>query len=143
MNCFSIIPFSTAKMAYGVVGTKRKRKLYQMPFMRRIDDKPVLRFTNYDQYNKKETLKKFLGASYLRHQLDVKEDMEQLENDQMTSRLLVANQSSYGRAMDHVMKTFVTREQELSNVEIRGQNDPKPKVFLENPNSTVLVFQSH
>ena len=117
-------------MAYRVVGTKRKRKLYQMPFMRRIDDKPVLRFTNYDQYNKKETLKKFLGASYLRHQLDVKEDMEQLENDQMTSRLLVANQSSYGRAMDHVMKTFVTREQELSNMDISGQNDPKPRVFL-------------
>ena len=32
--------------------------------------------------------------------------------------------------MDHVMKTFVTREQELSNMDISGQNDPKPKVFL-------------
>ena len=60
----------------------------------------------------------------MRHQLDVKEDMEQLENDSMTSRFLVANQSSYGRAMDHVMKTFVTGEQELSNVDIRGHNDP-------------------
>ena len=99
-------------MAYEVVGTKRKRKLYQMPFMRRIGDKPVVRFTNYDKYDRREALKKFLDASYLRHQLDVEEDMEQLENDPMTSRFLVANQSSYGRAMDHVMKTFVTREQE-------------------------------
>ena len=69
--------------------------------------------------------------------------MEQLENDPMTSRFLVANQSSYGRAMDYVIKTFVTREQELSNVDIRGHNDPKPKVFLENPNSTTLLFQGH
>ena len=30
------------------------------------------------------------------------------------------------------MKTFVTREPELSNVEIRGQDNPKPKVLLEN-----------
>ena len=34
---------------------------------------------------------------------------------------MVATQSSYGRMMDEVMKTFVTREQELSNVEIRGK----------------------
>ena len=40
------------------------------------------------------------------------------------------------------MKTFVTREPELSNVEIRGQDNPKPKVLLENPNST-LLFKDH
>ena len=41
------------------------------------------------------------------------------------------------------MNTFVPREQELSNADIRGQNDPKLKVFLENLNSTVLLFQDH
>ena len=56
---------------------------------------------------------------------------------------MVANQSSYGRAVDHAMKTFVTKEQELSNMDIRDQKDPKPKVFLENPNSFVLLFQNH
>ena len=61
----------------------------------------------------------------------------------MTNRFLVANQSLYGRAMDHVMKTFVSMEQVLSNVEIRGQNYPKPKVFLENPNSVAVLFQVH
>ena len=111
--------------------------------MRRIDDKPVVRFTNYNKYDRREALKKCLDASYLRHQLDVKEDMEQLENDPMTSRFLVANQNSYSRAIDHVMKTFFTREQELSNVEMRSQNVPKPKVFLENPNSIALLFQDH
>ena len=126
-----------------VVGTKRKRKHYEMPFIRRIDKKPVARFTNYNKYDRREALKKFLDASHLRHLLDVEEDMEQLENDPTTSRFLVANQSSYGRAMDQIMKTFVTREQELSNVDIRGQNNPKPKVILENPNSTALLFQDH
>ena len=114
-----------------------------MPFMRRIDEKPVVRFTNYNKYDRREALKKFLDASYLRHQLDVEKDMEQIENDPMTSRFLVANRSSYGRAMDPVMKTFVTKEQELSNVDIRDEYDPKPKVFLENPNSTALLFQDH
>ena len=125
-------------MAYEVGGTKCKKKLYQMPFMRCIDNKPVVRFTNYDKYGRREALKKFLDASYLKHQLDVEEDMEQLESDPMTSRFLVANQSSYSRAMDHVMKTFVTREQERSNLDLRGQNDPKPEVFLENLNSAAI-----
>ena len=71
-----------------------------MPFMRHIDNKPVVRFTIYDKYYRREALKKFLDASYLRHQLDVEKDMEQLENDPMTISFLVANQSSYGRAMD-------------------------------------------
>ena len=39
------------------------------------------------------------------------------------------------------MKTFVTREQESSNVEIRGKNDPKPKILAENPNLLALFFK--
>ena len=54
---------------------------------------------------------------------------------------MMATQSSYGRMIDEVMKTFVTREQELNNVEIRGKNDPKPKIFAENPNSFPLFFK--
>ena len=83
-------------MPWEVAGTKCKKKHYEMPFIRRIDKKPVARFTNYNKYDRREALKKFLDASYLRHLLDVEEDMEQLENDPMTSRFLVANQSSYG-----------------------------------------------
>ena len=43
-------------MVYEVVGTKRKKKLYQMPFMRRINDKPTVRFTNYHKYDRSGTL---------------------------------------------------------------------------------------
>ena len=102
LNCFSIIPFFNCKIGYELVGTTHKRKLCQIPFMRRIDDKPVVRFTNNDKYDRREALKKFMDGSYLRHQLDVEKDMEQLENDPMSSRFLVANQRSCGRAMDHV-----------------------------------------
>ena len=41
------------------------------------------------------------------------------------------------------MKTFATTEQEFSNTDIRGQNDPKLKAFLENLNSAVLLFQDY
>ena len=45
--------------------------------------------------------------------------------------------------MDEAMKTFVTRKQELSNVDFRGQNKYQPRVFRENPNSQALFFQDH
>ena len=32
------------------------------------------RFPNYDTYDRRKALKKFLGASYLRHQIDDEED---------------------------------------------------------------------
>ena len=64
-----------------------------------------------------------------------------LKMTRITSRFMMVTQSSYGRVIDEVMKTFVTREQELTNVEIRGKNDPKPKIFAENPNSFALFFK--
>ena len=100
-----------------------------------------IRFTNYDKYDRRKTLKKFLDGSYLRHKIDDEEDTENFENDPVTSRFVMATQSSYGRMMDGAMKTFVTTEQGLSNVEIRGKNDPKPKIFTENPNSFALFFK--
>ena len=53
------------------------------------------------------------------HKIDDEEDMENFENDPITSRFMMVTQSSYGRMIDEVMKTFVTRQQELTNVEIR------------------------
>ena len=64
-----------------------------------------------------------------------------LKMTRITSRFMMVTQSSYGRVIDEVMKTFVTREQELTNVEIRGKNYPKPKIFAENPKSFALFFK--
>ena len=54
-------------MAYEVIGTRRVKKRYQMPHMRLLDDRKKNRFTNYDKYDRRKALKKFLDASYLRH----------------------------------------------------------------------------
>ena len=103
--------------------------------------KKKIRFTNYDRYDRRKALKKFLDGSYLRHKIDDEEDTENFEYDPVTSRFMMVTQSSYGRRMDWAMKIFATREQELSNVEIRGKNDPQPKIFSENPNSFALFFK--
>ena len=38
-------------------------------------------FTNYDKYDRRKALKKFLDARYLGHKIDDEEDMENFEND--------------------------------------------------------------
>ena len=43
-------------MAHEVVDTKCKKKLYEMPFVGRINDKPVVRFIKYNQYDRREAL---------------------------------------------------------------------------------------
>ena len=63
--------------------------------MRHIDNKPVVRFTNDNKNNRRETLKKFQDASYLRNQLDVKEDMEHLENDPMNNQQVFGSKSEF------------------------------------------------
>ena len=129
--------FLIDKMAFEVIAESGKRKL-QLPFMRRTDKRSKIRFTNYNKYDRREALKTFLDASYFRHALDKEEEIQKLENDPLTTQFLIANDSSYGRAMDEATKTFVTRKQELSNVNFRGQNEYQPRVFRENSNSQAL-----
>ena len=98
-------------MAFEVVAGSGQRKLL-LPFMRRTDKRPKIRFTNYDKYHRRETLETFLDASYFRHELDKEEEMQKLESNPLTTQFLITNESSYGRTMDEAMKTFATRKQE-------------------------------
>ena len=84
-----------------------------------------------------------MDASYFRHALDKEEEIQKLENDPLTTQFLIANDNYYGRTMDEAMKIFVTRRQELSNADFRGQNKYQPRVFRENPNSQAPFFQDH
>ena len=129
-------------MAFEVIAGSGKRKL-QLTFIRWTDKRPKVRFTNYDKYDRREALETFLDASYFRHALDKEEEVQKLKNDPLITQFLIANDSSYSRTMDEAMKTFVTRKQELSNVDFRGQNKYQPRVFRENPNSQALFFQDH
>ena len=93
------------------------------------DRRTKIRFTNYDKHNRREVLKNFLDVSYFRHAVDEEEEIERLENDPLPAQFLIANNSKYSRAMDEPMKTFVTRKQELSNVDFRGAKSINRKFF--------------
>ena len=56
-------------------------------------------------------------------------------------KLLTANHSSYGNMLRTAMSSFVTKNQKLSSTDIRGQIDPRPRVFMKNPNAFALLFQ--
>ena len=120
------------KMAYEEIGTRHGKKCYHMPHMKLLDDdRKKIRFTNYDKYDRRKAHKKFLDASYLRHKIDDEEDVKNIVNDLVTSRFMMMTQSSYGQMIDEAMKTFVTREQELSSVEIRGKMTLNLKYLLK------------
>ena len=128
-------------MASKVIGAKRKYKHYKLPFLTSNDDHVKrIKFTNYDRYDRKEGLKKFLDASYVRYKLDADEDMEAIENSPLLRKFFVAGQSSYCRMMNAAMNTFVGNDQKLTGTNIRGVNDPHPRVLVENPNSYALFF---
>ena len=132
------------KMAYEEIGTRHGKKCYHMPHMRLLDDdRKKIRFTNYGKCDRRKAHKKFVDASYLRHKIDDEEDMKNIENDVVTSRFMMMMQSSYGQMIDEAMKTFVTREQELSSVEIRGKMtlNLKSKIFAKNLNLFALFFK--
>ena len=125
-------------MTFEVIAGSGKRKL-QLTFIRWTDKRPKVRFTNYDKYDRREALETFLDASYFRHALNKEQDMQKPENDPLTTQFLIANDNSYGRAMDEAMKTFVTRKQELSNVDFRSQTSTNPE-FLEKTQILRLCF---
>ena len=80
---------------------------------------------------RRETLKKILDASYVRYKLDADEDMEFIESDPTLRNCFVAGQSSCGRMMNTAMKTFVIKDKKLMGTDIRGVNNPHPRVLME------------
>ena len=129
-------------MAYEVIGSKRKINCYKLPFLN-TDNSHVrkISFTNYDRYDRREALKKFLDVSFVRHKLEAGEELELVENDPTMKNFLTANHSSYGDMLRTAMSSFVTKNQKLSSTDIRGQIDPRPRILMENPNAFALLFQ--
>ena len=129
-------------MAYEVIGSKGKIKRYKLPFLN-TDDSHIrkIRFTNYDKYDRREALKKFLDVSFVRHKLEADEELELIENDPTMKNFLTANRSSYGNMLRIAMSSFVTKNQKLSSTDVRGQIDPRPRDLMENPNVFALLFQ--
>ena len=141
-NDFSLVSLSLFKLAYEVIGSKRKIKRYKLPFLNH-DDTHVrkIKFTNYDKHKRKKALKKFLDVSFVRHKLEVDEELELIKNDPTTKNFLTVNHSSYDNIIRAAMSSFVTKNQKLSSTDIRGQIDPRPRILMENPNAFALLFQ--
>ena len=141
-NDFSLASLSLFKMAYDMIGSKRKIKCYKSPFLN-TDDSYVrkIRFTNYDKHDRRESLKKFLDVSFVRHKLEAEEELELIKNDPTMKKFLTTNYSSYGNMLRTAISSFVTKNQKLSSTDIRGQIDPRPSVLMENPKVFALLFQ--
>ena len=119
-----------------MIGAKRKYKYYKLPFLTSNDDHvKKIKFTNYDRYDRRDALKNFLDSIYVRYKLDVDEDMESIESHPTLRNIFVAGQSSYGCMINTAMKTFVIKDQKLTGTDIRGVNDPRPRLLIENRNS--------
>ena len=82
----------------------------------------------------------FLEASYVRYKLDADKNIEAIESNPLLRNFFVAGQSPYGHMMNTAMKTFASKDKKITGADIRGVNDIRPKVLMENPNSYALFF---
>ena len=55
----------------------------------------------------------------------------------------MATQSDYGYMLDNSIRSFVSKEEMLTDVDIRGIKDHRPREMMENPNSFALLFQEN
>ena len=128
-------------MAYKVTGSKHKIKRYKLPFLNSDDDHvKKIRFTNYDKYDRREALKRFLNMNY-RDKVEADEELELIENNPTMKNFLTTKHISYGNMINTAMKLFVTKNQRLSSTDIRGKIDPQPRVLMENPNAFAPLFK--
>ena len=55
----------------------------------------------------------------------------------------MATQSDYGYMLDNSIRSFVGKEEMLTDVDIRGIKDHRPREMMENPNFFALLFQEN
>ena len=55
----------------------------------------------------------------------------------------MATQSDYGYMLDNSIRSFVSKEEMLTDVDIRGIKDHRPREMMENPNFFALLFQEN
>ena len=55
----------------------------------------------------------------------------------------MATQSDYGEVLDDTIKSFVSKEETLTDVDIQGINVQRPRELMVNLNSFALLFQEN
>ena len=123
----------------------RRYKRYRLPYLELIEDSPVKKkqFKNYDRYDRTKILSDLLNINYLRQRLEADDDIEEAEKDPVLRNYLMATQSDYGQMLDDTIRSFVSKEETLMDIDIRGIKDHRPRELMENPNSFALLFQEN
>ena len=84
-----------------------------------------------------------MNFNHLRQRLEADDDTEEVEKDPVWRNYLMATQSSYGQMLDDSIRSFVSKEEMLTDIDIRDIKDYRPRELMENPNSFALLFQEN
>ena len=75
--------------------------------------------------------------------LEKDNDTEEVENDPVLRNYLIAMQSDYGQMLNDTVRSFVRKERLLTDVDICGIKDPRPRERMENANTFGWLFQEN
>ena len=79
----------------------------------------------------------------MRQRLEADDDIEELERDPVLRNYLNAARSNYRKILDNTIRSFVSKQERLTDVGICFIKDYRPRALMENPNSFALLFQDN
>ena len=71
------------------------------------------------------------------------ENFEMLEKDSKVRDYLMASLRQHSRILEEAIRTYITKDGDLTRTGLRGIKDPRPRSFMENSNPLSLVFQDY
>ena len=115
-----------------------------MPYLELTEDSSVKKKKIKNcKYDRTKILSDLLNFNHLRQRLEADDDTEEVEKDPVWRNYLMATQSSYGQMLDDSIRSFVSKEEMLTDIDIRDIKDYRPRELMENPNSFALLFQEN
>ena len=82
-----------------------------------------------------------MNINYFRQRLEADDDIEDVEKGPVLRNYLMATQSDYGEVLDDTIRSFVSKEETLTDVDIQGINVQRPRELMVNLNSFALLFK--
>ena len=84
-----------------------------------------------------------MNINYFRQRLEADDDIEDVEKGPVLRNYLMATQSDYAEVLDDTIRSFVSKEETLTDVDIQGINVQRPRELMVNLNSFALLFQEN
>lgn len=124
----------------------RNYKRYRLPHLQETEDSPPvkkMKLRNYDGCNRTKIMKDLLNISFMKQRLEEHDDIEEVESDPVLRNYLMATQNDYGQMFDDTVRSFLSKEGLLTDVDIRGIKDTRQRELMENPNFFASLFQEN